>query len=105
MEALTSYFFFNFQLGFDDVLAEPAHSQGIEGVWRLAFLVFGGAKLWVYRIVAAVVALPLALLWGAVFGFVTVFHVWFGAPAIRLLEFVFYVVRRVSRQDLSSLSI
>ena len=84
-----------FQLGFDDVLAEPSNSQGLEGVWRLAFLIFGGSKLWVYRILAALFALPLALLWGAVFGVVTAFHVWFGAPAIRLVEFAFYVFRRV----------
>jgi len=78
------------------VLAEPTSAQGFEWVWRLTFLVFSGVKLWTYRLLAAVVAVPAALLWGVVFAVVSVLYIWVLAPLIRLLEFDFYIIKRVS---------
>ncbi len=84
------------QLGFDDVLAEPDNAQGFEVVYRVAFLVFTRSKLWFYRLLSALVAVPAALVWAAVFAVVTVLYVWVASPLIRLLEFDFYLIRRVS---------
>jgi len=89
---------FLLQLGFDDVLAEPAAAQGFEWVWRLTFLVFSGTKLWVYRLLAAVLAVPAALIWGVVFALTSALYIYVGAPLIRLLEFDFYIVKRVSKK-------
>ena len=37
----------------------------------------------VFRLFAAVVAIPAAIFWGVVFSFVTVFYVWCCSPALR----------------------
>lgn len=77
------------------MLAEPDTAQGFEWVWRLAFVLFSRGKLWIYRLLAAVVAIPCALLWAVVFAFVTVLYVWVLTPIIKLVEFAFYLVKRV----------
>merc|ERR1739845_151397 len=63
-------------LDFDDVLAEPAAAQGFDWAWKLAFVLFSQTKLWIYKILSAVVAIPLALIWALVFALLTVVHVW-----------------------------
>lgn len=82
-------------LAFEDVIAEPDNAQGLECVWRLSFVLFTQTKLWVYRIIAAIIAVPLSLLWAVVFGLVTVGYVWFTAPLLRLVEFNFFILKRV----------
>ena len=84
------------QLDFDDVLAEPNSTQGFDGIWKLSFVVFTVAKLWLYRLFAALIAIPASLFWALIFSVVTVFYVWVLAPALRLYEFIVFVVRRVS---------
>merc|ERR1712045_382498 len=82
-------------LDFDDVLAEPAAAQGFEWVWKLAFVLFSQTKLWIYKILSAVVALTLALIWALVFALLTVVHVWILSPALRLLDLILAVVKKV----------
>merc|ERR1712152_114722 len=82
-------------LDFDDVLAEPAAAQGFEWVWKLAFVLFSQTKLWIYKILSAVVAIPLALIWALVFALLTVVHVWILSPALRLLDLILAVVKKV----------
>jgi len=52
-------------------------------------------KLWLYRIFAALVAVPAALLWALVFSLITVVYIWILAPALRLFELGCAVARRV----------
>jgi len=82
-------------LDFDDVLAEPAAAQGFEFAWKLAFVLFSQTKLWIYKILSAVVAIPLALIWALVFALLTVVHVWILSPALRLLDLILAVVKKV----------
>jgi len=82
-------------LGFDDVLAEPRTAQGFDGIWKLSFIIFTQTKLWLYRLFAALIAIPASIFWGFVFAFITVFYVWIVSPTIRLFEFGFYIFRRV----------
>ena len=44
------------QIDFDGVLAEPRAVQGLDPVWRLSFLLFTQTRLWVYRLIAAMVS-------------------------------------------------
>jgi hypothetical protein len=78
------------------VIAEPDTAQGFDAIWKLSFIIFSQTKLWLYRLFAAVVAIPASIFWGFVFAFVTVFYVWCCAPALRLFEFAVYCFRRVS---------
>jgi len=82
-------------LDFDDVLAEPSAAQGFEWVWKLAFVVFSQTKSWFYKIFAAVVAVPAALMWAVVFALVTVVYIWIVSPALRLFDLSLAIGRRV----------
>jgi len=82
-------------LDFDDVLAEPSAAQGFDWVWRLAFVVFSQTKSWFYKIMAAVVAVPISIMWAVVFAAITVIYIWIISPALRLLDLKLAIVRRV----------
>jgi len=82
-------------LDFDDVLAEPAGAHGVDPIWQISFILFSQTKLWLYRIFAALLAVPAALMWALVFSLVTVVYVWILAPALRLFELLAAVGRRV----------
>merc|ERR1712242_377772 len=69
-------------LDFSDVLAEPASAHGFDPLWRLSFILFSQTKLWLYRLVSAILVLPLSLLWVVI-------------PVIKLVEVMFAVVKRV----------
>ena len=87
---------FIFQFDFDDVLAEPSASQGFDGMWKLSFILFTRTKLWFYRLFAAVLAIPAALVWGLVFSLLSVLYIWILAPVLRLFDLGVAIVRRVT---------
>merc|ERR1711956_115467 len=70
-------------LDFDDVIAEPKAAHGFDPVWRLSFILFSQTKLWTYRILAALLAAPLSILW-----------VWIIRPVMRIVETVLAIFRR-----------
>jgi len=80
---------------FDDVLAEPASTHGVDCGWRLAFILFSQTKLWVYRIVTAVLALPLALILGFLFSLISIFYIWIVTPALKIFDLFVAVFRRI----------
>merc|ERR1712203_1224909 len=59
-------------LDFDDVIAEPKAAHGFDPIWRLSFILFSQTKLWTYRILAALLAAPLSILWGLLFSILSV---------------------------------
>jgi len=82
-------------LSFDDVLAEPSAAQGFEFAWKLAFVLFSTTKCWIYKLLSAVVAVPLALVWAVVFALVSVVYIWIVAPALRLVDLSLAIVKKV----------
>merc|ERR1711863_78920 len=81
-------------LDFDDVIAEPKAAHGFDPVWRLSFILFSQTKLWTYRILAALLAAPLSILWGLLFSLLSVLYVWIIRPVMRIVETVLAIFRR-----------
>merc|ERR1712008_184966 len=81
-------------LDFDDVIAEPKAAHGFDPVWRLSFILFSQTKLWTYRILAALLAAPLSILWGLLFSILSVLYVWIIRPVMRIVETVLAIFRR-----------
>merc|ERR1712024_163664 len=81
-------------LDFDDVIAEPKAAHGFDPVWRLSFILFSQTKLWTYRILAALLAAPLSILWVVLFSLLSVLYVWLLRPVLRLLETILAIFRR-----------
>jgi caveolin 1 len=82
-------------LNFEDILAETDSTQGFEFIWRLTFLIFTTVRLWLYRIVAGVIAIPLALIWAVIFSFINVFVVWIFTPSLKIFDLILHHVHRV----------
>jgi len=81
-------------ISFEHLIGEPDPTHGFEFVWRLVYLLFNATRFWFYRIIAAIIAIPLALLWALVFAFLNVTTVWFITPFLRLFDvFLFFANR------------
>merc|ERR1711936_419875 len=81
-------------LDFDDVIAEPKAAHGFDPVWRLSFILFSQTKLWTYRVLAALLAAPLSILWGLLFSILSVLYVWIIRPVMRIVETLLAIFRR-----------
>ncbi|XP_074599145.1 caveolin-1-like [Brevipalpus obovatus] len=77
-------------LHFDDIIAETEVNQGFEFVWRLTFLLFTNVRKWVYCIIAAILAIPAATIWGVVFAVVNALSVWVLTPVFKLFNVVLH---------------
>ncbi|XP_076839826.1 caveolin-2 [Brachyhypopomus gauderio] len=69
---------------FSDVLAEPASTHSSERVWVYSGVGFEAARLWSYRCLTTLCALPLSCLSGCVFAFLACLHVWFMRPCVQV---------------------
>jgi len=80
---------------FEDVIGEPDPTHGFEFVWRLTYLLFNATRFWFYRFLAAIIAIPLALLWAIIFAFINLGTIWFFTPALRIFDIILHYVHRV----------
>merc|ERR1712088_363059 len=81
-------------LDFDNVLAEPSTAHGFDPIWRLAFIIFTNTKLWIYKIVASIIAVPMAILWGLIFSILTIIYIWVVRPVLRIVEIILAIFKR-----------
>merc|ERR1712154_625122 len=82
-------------LDFADVLAEPNSAHGFDPLWRLSFILFSQTKLWLYRILSAILVLPLSLTLKLIFALATIAYVWVVRPMIKIAEVCLAVIKRV----------
>lgn len=80
---------------FSSVFAEPTANHGFDGVWKLNYVMFTQTKLWVYKILSALVSLPLCILWALVFSLVTLFYVWLVKPVLALFTVFMAITKKV----------
>ncbi|XP_041801464.1 caveolin-3-like [Chelmon rostratus] len=74
---------------FEDVIAEPAATHSLDGVWKASYTTFTVSKNWCYLGLTAIFGIPLSLLWGLLFACLSFWHIWAVVPATRscLIEF------------------
>ncbi|XP_077425330.1 caveolin-2 [Vanacampus margaritifer] len=71
------------KVGFDDVIAEPESARTVDRVWICSHATFEVVKLGLYRLLGALLAVPLAFLLGLVFAVLSLVHIWLVMPSIR----------------------
>ncbi|CAK6434253.1 unnamed protein product [Pipistrellus nathusii] len=71
------------KIDFEDVIAEPEGIHSFDGIWKASFTTFTVTKYWFYRLLSALVGIPLALLWGIYFAIVSFVHIWVVVPYIK----------------------
>ncbi|XP_075951511.1 caveolin-2 [Anarhichas minor] len=67
-----------------DVLAEPATPHSIDKVWLYSVAGFETTRIWTYRCLSLLLAVPFALLCGIFLAILACLHVWFVVPCLQL---------------------
>lgn len=98
MEALND----EVNIDFSSVFAEPSAAHGFDGVWKLNYVIFNQTKIWVYKILAALISLPLTVVWAVVFSLLTVFYVWLVKPVLALFTVCMAITKKVLSTTMDS---
>ncbi|XP_073397503.1 caveolin-2-like [Dendrobates tinctorius] len=72
------------KVDFSDVLAEPDSFHSFDKVWTWSDILFESSKLWCYRIISMLCAVPVSLLSGILFALLGCIHIWCAMPCIQL---------------------
>uniref|UniRef100_A0A8P4KNH3 Caveolin-1 n=1 Tax=Dicentrarchus labrax TaxID=13489 RepID=A0A8P4KNH3_DICLA len=83
------------KVDFEDVIAEPAGTYSFDGVWKASFTTFTVTKYWCYRLLTALVGIPLALIWGIFFAILSFIHIWAVVPCVKSYLIEIHCVSRV----------
>ncbi|CAL9702489.1 unnamed protein product [Knipowitschia caucasica] len=78
-----------------DVLAEPASPHSVDLVWVYSLRGFETARVWSYKILSLLLAVPFALLCGVSLGLLACLHVWLVVPLAQLSQTFVPCVRSV----------
>ncbi|KAL1272549.1 hypothetical protein QQF64_028411 [Cirrhinus molitorella] len=71
---------------FEDVIAEPASVRSFDKVWLWSHALFEVSRLWFYRIVSLLLAVPVALAAGLLFAVLSCLHICFGPEAPNMAD-------------------
>ncbi|XP_061496033.1 caveolin-2 isoform X2 [Rhineura floridana] len=63
------------QLGFEDVIAEPASTHSFDRVWICSHALFEISKYLIYKLLTLFLAIPLALVAGILFAVLSCLHI------------------------------
>ncbi|XP_009632126.1 caveolin-3 [Egretta garzetta] len=59
------------KVDFEDVIAEPVGTYSFDGVWKTSYTTFTVSKYWCYRLLSAILGIPLAVVWGFLFALIS----------------------------------
>ncbi|KAJ8259791.1 hypothetical protein GJAV_G00173500 [Gymnothorax javanicus] len=71
------------KVDFEDVIAEPDGTHSMDGVWKASYTTFTVSKYWCYRVLSAILGVPVSLLWGFLFALISFCHIWAVMPCIQ----------------------
>ncbi|XP_032370021.1 caveolin-2 [Etheostoma spectabile] len=65
---------------FEDVIAEPVSVRSGDRVWTWSNALFEVSRVWIYRIVTVLLAIPISIISGLLFAILSCFHIWMVGP-------------------------
>ncbi|XP_063072462.1 hydroxysteroid dehydrogenase-like protein 2 [Engraulis encrasicolus] len=72
------------KLSFEDVIAEPESVRSGDRIWIWSNALFELARIWFYRIVTVLLAVPVSMVTGMLFGILSCLHIWFLTPCVKI---------------------
>ncbi|XP_035517922.1 caveolin-3-like [Morone saxatilis] len=78
------------KINFEDVIAEPAGIHSLDCVWKCSRDTFTVSKCWFYRILTAILGIPLSLLWGLLFACMSFCRIWAIVPCMKTCAIQFH---------------
>ncbi|XP_042589784.1 caveolin-2-like [Cyprinus carpio] len=73
------------KVSFEDVIAEPVSVRSGDRVWIWSHALFEVSRVWFYRIITALLAVPVSLLAGILFAVLSFVHIWFFTPCVQVV--------------------
>nr|XP_046241222.1 caveolin-2-like [Scatophagus argus] len=70
---------------FEDVIAEPSSVRSFDKVWLWSHALFEVSRLWCYRFISLLLAVPVSLAAGLLFAVLSCLHIWLIMPCVQLL--------------------
>ncbi|XP_032370354.1 caveolin-2 [Etheostoma spectabile] len=70
---------------FEDVIAEPPSVRSFDKVWLWSHALFEVSRLWIYRLISLLLAVPVSLAAGILFAVLSCLHIWLIMPCVQLL--------------------
>ncbi|KAM6947107.1 caveolin-2-like [Lycodopsis pacificus] len=70
---------------FEDVIAEPPSVRSFDKVWLWSHVLFEVSRLWIYRFISLLLAVPVSLAAGILFAVLSFLHIWLIMPCVQLL--------------------
>ncbi|KAM6980716.1 caveolin-2 [Aplochiton taeniatus] len=71
---------------FEDVLAEPVSVRSGDRVWLWSHALFEVSRVWVYRAVTVLLAVPVSVLSGLLFAVLSCLHIWMVSPCFKCVH-------------------
>ncbi|XP_063072712.1 caveolin-2-like [Engraulis encrasicolus] len=72
------------KVNFEDVIAEPPSVRSFDKVWVGSHTMFEVSRLWFYRIISLLLAIPVSLVAGILFAILSCLHIWLIMPCVQL---------------------
>ncbi|XP_029288303.1 caveolin-2-like [Cottoperca gobio] len=88
---------------FEDVIAEPPSVRSFDKVWFWSHALFEVSRLWIYRLISLLLAVPVSLAAGILFAVLSCLHIWLIMPCVQLLLINMHWVQTVWGSILSIL--
>ncbi|GAA6103974.1 caveolin-2 [Tachysurus ichikawai] len=85
------------KMEFSDVLAEPASPTSYERVWVYSSIGFESARIWSYRCLTTLFAVPVSFLSGCLFALIACLHIWCVMPCVQVCHTCLPCVRSLWR--------
>ncbi|MEQ2310948.1 hypothetical protein AMECASPLE_014557 [Ameca splendens] len=76
------------KVGFEDVIAEPPSVRSGDRIWIWSNAFFEVSRVWIYRIVTVLLAIPVSVISGLLFAILNCFHIWMVRPCIQCVLIV-----------------
>ncbi|KAM9859609.1 caveolin-2 [Aulostomus maculatus] len=70
---------------FEDVIAEPVSVRSGDRVWIWSHALFEVSRVWIYRIVSVLLAIPMSIISGVLFAILSCIHIWMVGPCIQCI--------------------
>nr|XP_020453600.1 caveolin-2-like [Monopterus albus] len=73
------------KVAFEDVIAEPVSVRSGDRVWIWSNALFEVSRIWIYRIVTVLLAIPMSVISGLLFATLSCLHIWMVSPGIKYI--------------------
>ncbi|XP_035517921.1 caveolin-2 [Morone saxatilis] len=71
---------------FEDVIAEPVSVRSGDRVWIWSNALFEVTRVWIYRIVTVLLAIPVSIISGLLFAILSCLHIWMVGPCVQCIS-------------------